>query len=124
MDPAAAAAKRSLLVVDDDEDFRRSLAEALQLEGWHVVEAANGAQALEWLSRGERPSAVLLDMWMPQMDGWQFWRELGHRSNGDVAVVVMTAARTQDAELPAVTDVIEKPFTLPHLIAVLERHVG
>lgn len=110
-----------LLVVDDDEDFRHSLSEALQLEGWRVAEASNGAQALEWLARGERPAAVLLDLWMPTMDGWQFRRALEQRSYGDVAIVVMTAARTQDAEMLKVSDVLEKPFTMSQLLAVLER---
>jgi two-component system response regulator MprA len=119
-----ARARGPLLVVDDDEDFRRSLAEALELEGWRVAEASNGAQALEWLARGERPAAVLLDLWMPTMDGWQFRRALAERSYGDLAIVVMTAARTPEAEALQVTDVIEKPFTLPQLLAVLERHVA
>jgi CheY-like chemotaxis protein len=122
MNPRALAGG-PLLVVDDDEDFRHSLAQALELEGYDVAEAANGRQALEWLARGERPCAVLLDLWMPTMDGWQFRRALEERSFGDVPVLIMTAARTAEADVPRVAAVLEKPFALPQLIAALERHV-
>jgi CheY-like chemotaxis protein len=124
MHSARALARGPLLVVDDDEDFRHSLSEALELEGYQVAEAANGLQALEWLSHGERPSLVLLDLWMPSMDGWQFRKKLIEQAYDDVAVIVMTAAPTRDAELLRVTEVLEKPFTLPQLLAVLERHVA
>jgi CheY-like chemotaxis protein len=113
-----------LLVVDDDEDFRHSLAQALQLEGYPVAEAANGTQALEWLARGERPCAVLLDLWMPTMDGWQFRRALEEQSFGDLPVLIMTAARSPDPEVPRVAAVLEKPFTMTQLLAALDRHVG
>ncbi len=118
------AAKGLILVVDDDEDFRASLTEALELEGYDVAEAINGKQALEWLSHGERPCAVLLDLWMPAMDGWQFRLALEERGYGDLAVLVMTAARTQDARLLRVAQVLEKPFTMPQLLAALERHAA
>jgi two-component system, OmpR family, response regulator MprA len=110
-----------LLVVDDDDDFRGSLAEALELEGYLVAEASNGAQALEWLREGERPAAVLLDLWMPTMDGWQLRLALEERCYDDLAVVVMTAARTQDAEVLRVGEVLEKPFTIPEVVAALKR---
>jgi CheY-like chemotaxis protein len=113
-----------LLVVDDDEDFRHSLAEALELEGYRVAEAENGREALEWLARGERPCAVLLDLWMPTMDGWQFRRELEERSFGDLPVLVMTAARSPDADVPRVAAVLEKPFTLSQLLAALDRYAA
>jgi CheY-like chemotaxis protein len=112
-----------LLVVDDDEDFRRSLAQALELEGYQVAEAGNGTQALEWLARGERPCAVLLDLWMPMMDGWQFRRALEEQSLGDVPVLVMTAARNYEVDVPRVAAVLEKPFTLTQLLVALARHV-
>jgi two-component system response regulator MprA len=119
-----ARARGPLLIVDDDEDFRHSLAEALELEGWRVAEAADGAQALEWLSRNERPAAVLLDLWMPTMDGMQFRRAVEERSYGDLVIVLMTAARPSEVEPLDVCEVLEKPFTLPQLLAVLERHVS
>jgi two-component system response regulator MprA len=117
----APKAKELLLVVDDDDDFRGSLAEALELEGYLVAEATNGAQALEWLREGERPAAVLLDLWMPTMDGWQLRHALEKGGYSDVAVVVLTAARTQDAEMLRVGEVLEKPFTMPQLVAALKR---
>jgi CheY-like chemotaxis protein len=114
-------AKELVLVVDDDDDFRGSLAEALELEGYLVAEACNGAQAFEWLRESERPAAVLLDLWMPTMDGWQFRLALEERGYGDLAILVMTAVRTQDPEVLRVGDVLEKPFTMPQLVAALKR---
>jgi CheY-like chemotaxis protein len=112
-----------VLVVDDDDDFRRSLAEALELWGHTVAQASNGKQALEWLSGGGRPSVVLLDLWMPSMDGWQFRHALQSGEFGKLPIVVMTAAHTQDSEFLDVADVVEKPFALVHLLTVLERHI-
>jgi CheY-like chemotaxis protein len=119
--PSAPEAKELLLVVDDDDDFRSSLGEALELEGYLVAEACNGAQALEWLRENERPAAVLLDLWMPTMDGWQLRLALEERGYGDLAVLVMTAVRTQDPDLLRVGQVLEKPFTMPELVTALRR---
>jgi CheY-like chemotaxis protein len=113
-----------VLVVDDDDEFRHALAEALKVWGHTVVEAANGKQALEWLSHGGRPSVVLLDLWMPTMDGWQLRHALKAAEFAGLPIVVMTAARTHDSEFLDVAEVIEKPFALMHLLTVLERHAS
>ena len=65
----------SILVVDDDPDIRTSLAEILGDEGYRVAGARNGREALDYLRRRTRPSLILLDMMMPDMDGWLFRRE-------------------------------------------------
>jgi CheY-like chemotaxis protein len=62
---------RSILVVDDDPGLREILRRNLQEDGWRVLEAENGAEALERLS-AERPAAVILDLIMPVMDGFEF----------------------------------------------------
>jgi CheY-like chemotaxis protein len=114
-------AKELVLVVDDDDEFRGSVAEALELEGYLVAEATNGARALEWLRESERPAAVLLDLWMPTMDGWQFRLALEERDYGDLPVVVMTAVPTQNPDVLRVGHVLEKPFTISQLVAALQR---
>jgi CheY-like chemotaxis protein len=65
-----------LLVVDDDLDICEILKLVLEDEGYSVVAAHDGAQALELLKRqGVEPQLIILDLMMPVMDGWRFWDE-------------------------------------------------
>jgi GAF domain-containing protein/CheY-like chemotaxis protein len=82
---------RPVLVVDDDAEVRQLLRRMLESEGFAVVEAENGRVALERL-RGESPSLILLDLMMPEMDGFEFVSELRrHESWRAIPVVVITA---------------------------------
>ena len=86
-----------ILVVDDDADARERLRRSLGREGWTVDEAENGRLALERVSQ-VRPSLILLDLMMPEMDGFGFLRALRARPDGDVPVVVLTAKEITSAE--------------------------
>ncbi|MCX4197885.1 response regulator [Methylobacterium organophilum] len=86
-----------VLVVDDDADARERLRRSLGREGWTVDEAENGRIALERVSQA-RPSLILLDLMMPEMDGFGFLRALRARPDGDVPVVVLTAKEVTEAE--------------------------
>jgi len=80
-----------ILLIDDDDVVRRSVRTALEPLGWHVSEAENGVRALASLSAA-RPDAIILDLMMPKMDGFEFIDEL--RANTDwreIPVVVITA---------------------------------
>jgi GAF domain-containing protein/CheY-like chemotaxis protein len=82
---------RPVLVVDDDAEVRQLLRRMLESEGYAVVEAENGRVALERL-RGEPPSLILLDLMMPEMDGFEFVAELRrHEGWRAIPVVVITA---------------------------------
>jgi CheY-like chemotaxis protein len=110
-----------ILVVDDDPSILETVKAILDLEGYTVETAVNGADALDKLTH-TRPVFVLLDMRMPVMDGWGFAREM--RARGDsVPIVVMTAA--QDARRWAneigATDYVAKPFEIPQLLTTIER---
>jgi PAS domain S-box-containing protein len=88
----AAGSARQVLLVEDDAGTRRVLRRALEQEGWSVVEAANGRAGLERLAE-HRPGLVLLDLVMPEMDGFEFLDELrrsGGAGGGGVPVVVLT----------------------------------
>jgi CheY-like chemotaxis protein len=81
----------TVLLVEDDERTRELLRRTLQKEGWHVQEAANGRLGVECLANG-RPDLVLLDLMMPEMDGFAFMQELRKRPEcAHVPVVVITA---------------------------------
>jgi CheY-like chemotaxis protein len=108
-----------VLVVDDDVSIRAVVREALEGEGYRVLTAANGAQALEEVERS-RPDIVLLDMRMPIMDGWEFSRRVKEKGSQPV-IVTMTAARNAKswaAEIGA-DAYVAKPFDLDDLFDVV-----
>jgi len=81
----------TVLVVEDDPAAREVLARAVQREGWQVCEAENGRVALEQLAI-ETPDIILLDLMMPEMDGFEFLTEMRKRPHwADIPVVVITA---------------------------------
>jgi signal transduction histidine kinase/CheY-like chemotaxis protein len=79
------------LLVDDDEVVRRSVRQALEPIGWNVTEAENGQVAVDALTAG-RPDVIILDLMMPEMDGFEFMDELRGRPDWqEIPVVVITA---------------------------------
>jgi CheY-like chemotaxis protein len=85
------AAARSVLIVEDDERTREMLRRTLQKEGWQIRDAANGRLGLEQLTQGI-PGLILLDLMMPEMDGFTFMKELRQRPEcAQVPVIVITA---------------------------------
>lgn len=110
-----------ILVVDDDPAILATIEEILDLEGYPVVTAGNGADALALVER-VRPALVLLDMRMPVLDGWGFAREV--RARGlDVPILVMTAAQNAQrwaAEIGA-DGYVAKPFDLFELLDAVGR---
>ncbi len=85
------AASQTVLLVEDDERTREMLRRTLQKEGWQVREAANGRLGLEQLSQGV-PGLILLDLMMPEVDGFGFMQELRKRPDcAQVPVIVITA---------------------------------
>jgi DNA-binding response OmpR family regulator len=112
-----------VLVVDDDHHIRDMLQEALSDEGHTVRTATNGAEALD-LVEYSPPLAVLLDLWMPVLDGWGFVRGLGER-NISVPFVLMTASNhgQQAAEDLRASAYLAKPFNLSYVLAVVETLV-
>lgn len=116
------AASLPIMIVDDDAAVLETVTDILREEGYTVVPAASSLEALT-LAAGARPALVLLDMRMPQLNGWQFaarLRELGL----DVPIVVMTAAQDSSrwADEIGAAGVLPKPFNLLDLLAVVERH--
>jgi CheY-like chemotaxis protein len=114
------ASSRYVMVVDDDDEIREALADVLTDEGYEVVGARDGQQALQFLREGRRPNAILLDLWMPVMDGWQLRHELLSDSKlSDIPVIVLTAVRDQRAQGLMVADILTKPVQLERLLGAL-----
>jgi CheY-like chemotaxis protein len=114
-----------ILVVDDDDEIREALGDVLQDEGFRVVGMRDGREALEYLRSGTRPCAILLDLWMPGMDGWQLRYELEREpSLAEIPIIVVTAARGQRREDLRVAEVLTKPLRLEQLLEVLSSCCG
>jgi DNA-binding response OmpR family regulator len=113
-----------VLVVDDDADIRGLLKELLARAGYDVVESSNGRDGLRTLYASS-PDLVLLDVSMPELDGWQTLERI--RDISDVPVVMLTA---RAAELEKVRglqagadDYVTKPFGRQELLARVEAHL-
>jgi DNA-binding response OmpR family regulator len=114
------ASPLSVLVVDDDAAIRHALADVLTDEGYDVRCAADGLEALSVLGeRSLRPTLIILDLWMPHMDGVRF-RELQNSIHhfAKVPVLVITAARLLPRELDGLglKDILRKPLQLDELL--------
>ena len=109
---------RTILVVEDEPTLRETLIEALEVEGFRVVGAADGREALLRF-RGERPDLILLDLMLPELSGIEVCRII--RAESGVPIIMLTA---KDSELDKVVglelgadDYITKPFSLRELSA-------
>jgi DNA-binding response OmpR family regulator len=108
-----------VLLAEDDEHTRRGLAEVLLAEGYRVLEAADGAQALRTFE-SEAPDFVCLDIMMPDLDGYEVCRRI--RSRGSTVPVVFISAKGEEIdrvvglELGA-DDFITKPFGVREVVA-------
>ena len=115
--------KSKLLVVDDEQNIRRSLAMILAGEGFEVLDAANGEDALLRLERGDI-DAVFLDVNLPGIDGLEVLRRL-RESGGEVPVVMIsghaTIERAVEATRLGAFDFVEKPFSRDRIL-VLARN--
>jgi two-component system, chemotaxis family, chemotaxis protein CheY len=119
------AADGCVLVVDDDPAIRTLVAMALADEGYGVAVAPNGRAALERL-RYHRPRLILLDMRMPEMDGWEFARRYRTLPGPHAPIVVLAAAvdvAAEGAQIGAAA-ALGKPFDLEALLAVVARYAG
>jgi two-component system, OmpR family, response regulator MprA len=108
-----------ILVAEDDRAVRESLVRALQLEGYTVASANNGAEALEAIRQSE-PDVLLLDVSMPVVDGLTVCRVI--RSEGNRLPVLMLTARTETSDRVAgldagADDYLPKPYDLDELLA-------
>jgi signal transduction histidine kinase/CheY-like chemotaxis protein len=103
------------LVVEDDEAARDRMRELLRAEKWDVIEARNGVEGLEALGRG-MPDLILLDLMMPEMNGFEFLAALHAREGGQqVPVVVVTAHDLTPAEREHLSIHVARVFDKDHL---------
>jgi CheY-like chemotaxis protein len=114
-----------VLVVDDEQDIATMTREALKDEGYTVVTAANGAEALA-KARELRPAVILLDVRMPVMDGPEFLARYraGPGPHAPVIAFAASQAGLDEARAAKVDALLAKPFELDDLHAALARLTG
>jgi CheY-like chemotaxis protein len=111
-----------VLVIDDDPDILATVEQILNSEGYEVISAQNGKEALSVLE-SHRPDVILLDLMMPVMDGWEFRRRLNGHPAADIPVIVVSADRDVARKAATINadGYIAKPFDLDDLIDVVQR---
>jgi adenylate cyclase len=120
---AAADGRATVLVVDDDASVRGLLAKTLEKEGYRVLLAGNGVEALT-LAREHRPQAITLDVMMPQMDGWKALNELKADTElRHIPVIMVTVLNERGMAIPlGAADFLTKSVDRQRLGAILRDH--
>ena len=122
--------KLKILVVDDESRMRKLVKDFLAKEGYLVIEAEDGAEALDLFYAQKDISLIILDVMMPKIDGWQVCREI--REHSQVPIIMLTARAEERDELQGfslgVDEYISKPFSPKVLVArvgaILRRTTG
>lgn len=119
-----------ILIVDDEQRMRKLLRDYMIREGYSVLEAADGRQALQLFGSEENIALIILDVMMPEMDGWQVCKEI--RKTSRVPIIMLTAKSDERDELQGfslgVDEYVTKPFSPRTLAArvnaILRRTIG
>ncbi len=110
-----------ILVVEDDEDAREAMVDLLQMKGYRAVPAGNGKEALDYLNRAPVPDLIILDLWMPVMDGWQFRNEqIKDPRLAEIPVIVLTALSDR-TDINA-NEIIIKPVDVDRLLTTVSHY--
>ena len=111
---------RTVLVVEDDTDIQQTLQLVLEEEGYSVVTADNGLEALNILESGLDPSAALIDLMMPVMSGWELIERMrAVPALARIPVIVVTAVGDQQGAPEGIAHLLRKPVRLDQLLALL-----
>ena len=114
--------KIKILVVDDESRMRKLVKDFLEREGFEVLEAGDGMEAMEIFYEEKEIALIILDVMMPKMDGWQVCRDV--RQSSKVPIIMLTARSEERDELQGfdlgIDEYISKPFSPKILVARVE----
>src|ERR1700738_4113386 len=113
---------RLVLIVDDDPDILQTLGLCLSTEGYRVLMAANGEEAVEGVKSGG-PDVILLDLMMPVMDGWQFVAEMDARGQRGAPLLILSADRAVQGHAGNLkaSGHLAQPFDLDELLTKVQQ---
>jgi len=117
------AERQTVLVVEDDASIREVISDVLEDNGFRVLPAANGSDALQQLDM-VRPDVMVLDLLMPVMHGWAFMETYQEKTGGapiPIVVVSVNPALPRSYNRLGVSRVVSKPFDVDHLVAAVEQ---
>ena len=119
---------KTVLVADDDPVILRLIQVNLELEGYNVLTANNGQEAVDQAASAH-PDLVILDIMMPRLDGYQACEQLKKNGETEAIPVIFLSAKAQQSDIEkgksfGVADYLTKPFDPSELLEVVERHVG
>ena len=115
----------SVMVVEDDALIRMGISHMLQIEGYEVLEAANGREALQHLRQHPLPCLIILDLMMPVMDGIAFRAEqLRDPVLSSIPVLVLTgrANAKEVVKKLSITNYLLKPFNFNEVVCIVNGH--
>ncbi len=111
--------KTKILIVDDESRMRKLIRDFLQREGYQILEASDGIEAMDLFYADKNIDLIILDVMMPRMDGWQVCKEV--REHSKVPIMMLTARAEEQNELKGfelgVDEYVAKPFSPKILVA-------
>ncbi len=111
--------KTKILVVDDESRMRKLIRDFLEREGYQILEASDGIEAMDMFYADKHIDLIILDVMMPRMDGWQVCKEV--REHSKVPIMMLTARAEEQNELKGfelgVDEYVAKPFSPKILVA-------
>jgi CheY-like chemotaxis protein len=111
---------KKVLIVDDEREIRDSLGELFEDEGYAVVTAANGLEALDRLREADLPCAVILDLLLPMMSGPEVYQAMQREPRlAGIPVIVITS---DPSRAPAGLLIMKKPMNLERLLSCVGQH--
>jgi len=114
--------QKKILVVDDEARMRKIVKDFLVMNGYKVIEAEDGEQAVDLFYADKDIALIILDVMMPKLDGWEVTKEI--RNVSDVPIIMLTAKDTEKDELQGfelgVDEYVSKPFSPKVLVARVE----
>jgi DNA-binding response OmpR family regulator len=127
-DDGVERARPIVLAADDDEDILELIVFRLERSGYTVLQARDGAEALE-LARRSRPDLAVLDVMMPKIDGFELTRRLREDESTSKMPIILLTARTQEADVErgfvaGADDYLRKPFSPQELRSRVQAILG
>jgi signal transduction histidine kinase len=119
--------KKQILIVEDENDCAELLTYNLQKENYEAVIARNGKEAIEAVQR-QKPDVVLLDVMMPELNGWEVCRILRESTNGKSLPIIMLTALSEEEERVkglslGADDYLSKPYSVKELLLKIRKHI-
>lgn len=129
-EPQGRASDKTILIVDDDENVRSLLELTIQMEGFNVVTAINGLEALKIMASAKAPDLIITDLMMPGQGGYEFLRNLQAEGGGRTPIYVISASNLDRTTVDMirqeanVLEFIPKPVPMASLMASIHKNLN